>query len=456
MAAPKFVQLLISFDKDEWPSFKKYVLSQYTENSDTYRIFKWLQDRKNELNGMDDVYILASKQFKGMASKVFLNHLSLLYQLAERWMVNEQLNHENTTFKLLLHRNLQRRGMYHIADQLSNQLQKDLTNNKELSALWTKKEILHQEFYSYNPIKYEKGALALSQLMDATYEYIRHMLSVYQVELVNFGKIQKHDFQLEEEKSVKILLLLQVSGECSFFGKMYELIKFDKTECLESLKYDLVEGKWPKGSLEEVISTVYLIRKTSDLYERGSQLPTVQIISELFAFALKQGIYAEHGKLSPVTFRNIVGQLSRYQSFEFVRNFINEWYTQIASNFAESTRDVSHAINCLKNEKYEEIYYFTRMKQFADDTEKGMALSLHLIACFMDRKRDYDLYDTTMHNFVSYLNRHKVTFSAKFYKGLLNTVKIIKKMDHGYEVDLSLYDTIFYREWCEKMVKKKG
>ena len=96
------------------------------------------------------------------------------------------------------------------------------------------------------------------------------------------------------------------------------------------------------------------------------------------------------------------------------------------------------------------------MKQFADDTEKGMALSLHLISCFMDRKIDYDLYATTLHNFVSYLNRHKTTFSTKFYKGLLNTVKIIKKMDHGYEVDLSQYDTIFYREWCEKMVKKKG
>ncbi|HLO53313.1 MAG TPA: hypothetical protein VK169_03440 [Saprospiraceae bacterium] len=456
MAAPKFVQLLTSFDKDEWPSFKKYVLSQYTENSDTYRIFKWLQDRKNELSEMDDVYILASKQFKGMTSKVFLNHLSLLYQLVERWLVNEQLSYENTTFKLLLHRNLQRRGMYHIADQLSNQLQKDLTNHKELSALWAKKEILHQEYYSFNPIKYQKGAVVLSQLLNATYDYMYHLLSVYQVELVNFGKNQKHDYRVEEEKSLQLIQLLQKSENQLFFDKMYLFIKLDKTEYLEDLKNDLTNGIWPKGSLEEVVSTLYLIRKTTELYERGSLLPTVEIITELFAFSMKQGVYAEHGKLAPVTFRNIVGQLSRYQSFAFTKDFIDEWYVQVSSAFVESTRDVSHAMNCLKHEKYSEIFYYTRMKHFADDTEKALALSLHLIACFMNRKQDYDLYATTLHNYVSYLNRHKTTFSTKFYKGLLNTVKIIKKMDHGYDVDLSLYDTIFYREWCEKMVKKKG
>lgn len=456
MAAPKFVQLVTSFTKDEWLSFKKYVLSQYTENSDTYRIFKWLQERKNELNEMDDIYLLISKQFKGMTSKVFLNHLSLLYQLAEKWMVNEQLNHEETTFKLLLHRNLQIRGMYHLADQLSNQLQKELTHNKDLTALWTKKEILHQEYYSFNPIKYQKGALALSQLMETTYEYIQHLLNVYQVELINWGKIQKHAYHKEEERSLQLMKLLQKSKDQPFFEKMYLFIKLDKTEYLEDLKYSLINGIWPRGSLEEVASTIYLIRKTSELYERGSHLPIVEIITELFAFAMKQGVYAEHGKLTPVTFRNIVGQLIRYQSFDYIQDFINEWYVRVAPPHEESTKNISHAMNCIKHEKYNEIIYFTRQKVYSDENGKAIASLLHLIACFMDRENDYDLYSITLHNFSTYLTRHKNTFSSKFFKGVWNTVDIMKKLDHDVKIDLSLYDTIFYREWCEKMVKKKG
>jgi hypothetical protein len=454
MAAPKFVQLVTSFAKDEWLSFKKYVLSQYTENSDTYRIFKWLHDRKNELDEMGDVYILASKQFKGMTSKVFLNHLSLLYQLAEKWMVNEQLNHEETTFKLLLHRNLQIRGMYHLADQLSNQLQKELSKEKGLETLWAKREILHQEYYSFNPIKYQKGAIALSQLMETTYEYIKHMLSVYQVELINWGKIQKHDYHNEEEISLQLMKLLQKLENQPFFEKMYLFIKMDKTEYLEGLKNDLTSGIWSKGSLEEVISTLYLIRKTTALYERGIQLPIVQIITELFDFAMKQGVYAEHGKLAPVTFRNIIGQLIRYQSFDYIQDFINEWYVRVAPPHQESTKNISHAMNCFKHEKYNEIFYFTRQKVYSDENGKAIASLLHLIACFMDRESDYDLYAITLHNFSTYLTRHKNTFSSKFFKGVWNTVDIMKNLDQDGKVDLSQYDTIFYREWCEKMVKK--
>ena len=451
MAAPKIVHVLSTFDKQSWDSFKKFVLNNYSENSDTYRIFCWLSDKKSDLQAMDAPYEYAKKQFKSMSSKVFLNHLSLLYGLAEDWMVNDQLNHETTTFKLLLHRNLQKRGIYHLADQISNHLQKELSRENTLDSLSARKEILHQKYYSFNPIKYQKGAAALSQVMDSAFDYIYHLLSIYQVELTNFGKIQKHDYKQEEEKLLIIIQQLQKSENDLFFHKMHQLIKFDKTEYLEALKDNLISGQWPKGSLEEVISTLYLIRKSTELFERGSDLPTTQIISELFVFAMKQGVYAEHGKLAPVTFRNIIGQLCRFQSFEYIQDFINKWYIKISAKYPESTRNVCHAMNCLNHEKYNEIYHYTRMKHFSEETEKAKALSLYLIACFMDRKRNYDLYINTLHNFTSYLNRHKTTFSTKFYNGLLNTVVIMKKMDQGRPVDLNIYNTIFYRSWCEKI-----
>jgi hypothetical protein len=182
----------------------------------------------------------------------------------------------------------------------------------------------------------------------------------------------------------------------------------------------------------------------------------MQIITELFAFAMKQGVYAEHGKLAPVTFRNIIGQLSRYQSFDYVKDFINEWYMRIAPPHAESTKNISHAMNCFKHEKYNEIFKYTRQKQFSDDNEKAVAHLLYLIACFMDKKNDYDLYATSLHNYSLYLARHKKTFSTKFFKGLWNTIDIMKKLDHDRNIDLSLYDTIFYREWCERMIERKG
>lgn len=456
MATPKFVQFVSSLKKDEWLSFKKIVLGHYSENSDTYRIFKWIHDRKNELDEMGDIIVVASNQFKGMTSKVFLNHLSLLYLLSERWMVYEQLNHEETTFKLILHRNLQVRGLYHLADQHAKQLQKELCDKQDMETLWARRAIFHQEYYSFNPIKYKKGAAALSDLMHSTFDYIRHLLSVYQVELVNFGKIQKHNYIDEEEKVLQVMKLLQNSENQPFFDKMYQLIKLDKTEYLEDLKYSLISGIWPKGSLEEVASTIYLIRKTSELYERGSHLPFVEIITELFAFAMKQGVYTEHGKLAPVTFRNIVGQLSRYQSFDYINDFINEWHIRIAPPHAESTKNICHALNCFKHEKYSDIFNYTRLKQYSDDNAKAIASLLHLIACFMDRVNDYDLYSITLHNFSTYLNRHKNSFSSKFFKGVWNTVDIMKKLDHEKKVDLCQYETILYREWCEKMVKKKG
>lgn len=455
MAAPKILQILITLNKDEWYSFKKTVSSHFSENSDTYRVFAWLYDKKKDLASLNDVSAVVAKYFNGMTSKVFLNHLSILYQILEKWMVMDQLMKENATFKLILHRNLQKRGLYSFADQLSTQLQKEISDRNDIVAKSTQKEILHQEYYSFNPIKYQKRARGLSELVIATNEYISYILSIYKTELVNWGKIQNHDFTEYEEKLEGMIKLCHPMGN-NFFHRLFELFKHQNIEILDELKTRLFNNEWQKGSLEEVISTIYLIRKGAEMYEKSRNETLSKTITELMEFSMKQEVYTEHGKITPLTFRNIVGQLSKYQKFDYVQEFILRWYHQVTSEYLESTRDVCLAMNCFKNEKYEEIFLLTRMKHFHDDTEKALALSLHLIACFEQRDKDYDLYVTSLYNYTSYLKRNKSAFSPKFYIGMLNTIDILKKYDQGKEISLSAYDQIFYKDWCEKMMRKKG
>jgi hypothetical protein len=165
LAAPKLVQILATLPKDEWPSLKKNILHHTSETSDLFKIFKYMMDHREQLSDIIEIEPIVEKSFKKLGTKVFLNHLSTLYQYTESWLVNEQLNFEDHTFQLILHRALNKRGLYHQANQIADKLEKSYKGKQLLIDLQTLASIYHQSHYSYNPIKYENGAQSFTDVV---------------------------------------------------------------------------------------------------------------------------------------------------------------------------------------------------------------------------------------------------------------------------------------------------
>jgi len=455
MASPKLIQVLETFKPEEWSSFKKHISRFYTKNADTYKIFVWIMNKHTQLEKNADIISQLNLHFKNLSAKVILNHLSLLYNLAEQWMVTQQLDHDKETYKLLIHRNMQKRGLYHLADQFSNKLREDFYETADYHFLFTKRELLHQEYYSFNPKKYELGWSALEQLFETTIKFQSHVIQIYLVELINWGKITNTDFTNLEAKALAIISSYHDDLDNKFFYKLYQLMITDDLYIFQELTQRLLNEEWKEGSLEEVISTIYLIRKATEYYSKGLRIDSKLVIGTLYDFAMKRGVFLEHGKLAPITFRNIIINLCQNQSYSDINQFIETWYHQISAPLPESTRNVCHSLNNLKHNKFDAIFEYTRMKTYNDETEKAMSLSMHLIACFMQREADYDLYITTLNNFNSFLKRNKDAFTQRFYLGLFNFIEIMKSVDKKIKVNFDDYKTIYYREWCTFITKSQ-
>jgi hypothetical protein len=254
----------------------------------------------------------------------------------------------------------------------------------------------------------------------------------------------------------RIIAVIHKDHYGDFLIKLREVLQSDNVTLVIELIDRLVAGEWPAQSFEEVISTIYLIRKTSELHQRRFAIDAKSLLSKLYDFALAQGVYSEHGKLSPMTFSNIVTYHCTFQSFEFTQSFINKWYKKVASPFPTTTRDVAFALASFKYGYYSELIGLTRMKNFADHHEKAMALLLHLIGTFMNRSNDHEMYENDLHNFVSYLTRNKKEFSLKVFKGKMNLIDFLKKVDKkSKRINLKSYDYLFFRDWCDKLLKEK-
>ena len=73
MNGNKLIQVLSSLNKEEWIAYRKYLLMHTTEDSDNYRVFAYLQKRKDKLENLPELEEIRSKHFITLNSKSILN-----------------------------------------------------------------------------------------------------------------------------------------------------------------------------------------------------------------------------------------------------------------------------------------------------------------------------------------------------------------------------------------------
>lgn len=457
----KLITVLSNLSKGEWQSLKKHVLANTSKESDVFSIFTFLYSHKDKISTIEEVEPIVKKHFKHLTVKVFLNHMSTLFQWLETWLVMQEIAHEKYTFDLTLLKALNRRGHYNLANQVHQKLEKKINDNEAWDTEKSKAKaiMLHYQHYSNNPIKYEKGAILYKELIDNYTLYIKEQLLLYKAELHNWGRIQKYDFSEEIMNIDKLSGIFKDSELCMTLHALNDLYEKEDVNALLKLCESLFEGKFEKHSENQTIINFYLIQRILYFRHKGVAMnDSTTIILNLYEYGLHQGIFSEYGKLNVVTFRNIINTMAAFQTYEATALFIDKWVHNVESIDTQSVKKIAYAINCFHHERYEEIPLLTRAIEYNALDEKILVLTLNVIATFINRYKDYEIYITSIENFELLLKRNKSKLSEKQYLSILNLIHFIKKYDkanYSTEIDLSEYKYLFYRSWCEKMLIKR-
>lgn len=458
----KLVAVLSLLEKEEWGDLQDFILGKTSSESDLFRVFLFFKAHKETLHLLSETEAVVDRFFSHLTTKVFQNHMSTLFAYTESWLAIREMLTKKYESDLFLLEAYNRRGAYKLANQTYESFETKLSNEKHLDLTLEKSRhrALTAQYFSNNPIKNEAGGKLYEQLVESGLKSVKEHALIWLTELYNFGAVTEYDYSALIQTLHSLIPLLPESQLSQDLNKLVCLFSDNDFTAFESLLDSLKNNAYQEGAFTHTLITLYLIVKGNTLHSMG-KLHTVAAIAELYNIAMESGVLMEKGRISMVRFTNMISALSAIESYGWVEQFITRWIGNVITTDLEGSTQLAHALNCFYHEKYKDVIRFTAQTSYGSPDQKLRAFALHVIALYMLRFDDYETFKTQLKNFSLSLQRQKKILNKKQYFSYYNLVDFLKKIDLSdrkpVAIQLSDYNYLVYRSWCEKMLQtKKG
>ena len=455
----KLVSVLLTFDKEDWSSFQRYLGSYTAETSHLFKVFNYLKSVKDQLSNLPEVDEVVERSFPHLTAKVLQNHMSVLLQHLEKWLSIQEMQRSKFDEDLYLLKAYNRRSLYKLADQIQSRLEKKIEAHTafDFETERCKSQMFYLQYFSNNPIKNIAGVTMLEQMvLSYIHSYKEHCL-LFMNELENWGEIKKHDYSERIRTLEQSCVDIPNSPLCIDLDLLWKVTKNNDVSALNSISENLLAHKYLPGGFIQIILTEYAILKNNLLSNRGFNTNRLNMAA-LYEYALNTGVLMENGKVSVIRIANVVTALAWYKPYEWVEAFILRWIDNVLTTNKEGTKNLLLALNCLHHEKYDQMLNFTNGANYGSPDQKIRAMGLHVIALFMHRKEDYETFKHQLRNMQLLLKRNKTSMAIRQFHGNYNLLDFLKHLDRNdlkrIHIDLSKYPHLMYRTWCEKQVDK--
>lgn len=452
MGNSKLVRTLATLSKDEWSSLRKYILMSHDKTTEAFKIFSEFQKRKEKLNSPFDTSALHKKYFGKLTSKGFSNLLSRINKTIEDWLAIQQFENQNYARELSLVKAYNSRGLYQHADRIATKLEKQIAVDTTLDLAKTDiiHQLLHTQYYSDNPIKYNLTNNLLKELVITHKQYYHQLSLQYIAEMINWGAIKNLDFKSELDQLDNILPQFESDELTKELGIMIKLVKNKDLDSLYWLTNSLLQGKFSIDSEIHDLVTLYLISFSLKIWMKG-ELSNPDKLVELYEYGLSSGALLRSGKIPQTRFYNILSTIGAIKDYYWTDGFVDRWIIKVDAINIDSAVALSKAYNNFYHQKYEEMRALLSKVKFEFTEQKLRSLGLILIAQYKDSS-SHDLLPDQIDNFRRTLKRNKHRYSHIFLESHLNLIEVIEwmysKKYKQVQLNLDKYKYLIYRQWC--------
>lgn len=459
MKKSKLTIALGDFSKEEWISYRKYLLMHIREDSECFAVFKFLQLKKYTLSDLPELEKVRQKYFPGMSLKVLGNYISKLYIWLEQWIIHDHMLKDDLQFKLNLVKIYNRRGLYHLADQTANQLDKKLNQKKgyNIEQSKIKADLLYYQYYSDNPQKYIAGPTLLQEVVNSHLKYSSQKLQLFIAELYNWGELNNYDYQAS---IVLIDELINRMPEHELSQLMYHLktmVADNNAESYYKLTEILYNDVLDNKSDLHIIVSLYLMAFSIRLWSKEKIRETASIF-RIHNYCLETGIFLIDGKIDSHRFCITTSTLSYIGGQEETKKYIDQWVDIVNCKDTNSIKNLNYAINHFYHEKYEEALDCIIKAETLPSLERNLALDIQSIALYKKRFEDFELFQNHLNNFKRTLARKSNRRGKESSKQHLNLIKLLETMsdpDCNYnDINIHDYSPLIYRSWFLRELKR--
>lgn len=450
----KLISCLSVLSKEEWTSFRKFLLMKTGEESDNYLLFKAFQKRKSKLTTMKNADKIWREEFGHMSQKAFANLQSRVMNWLEEWLVfyDAQKNKHKQNVELIEAYN--KRGLYQLADQIYNKTLKQLEDDESAENDHIIASLHKVQYFSDNPIKNTIGVPLLEDVVHAHIQWQSKQTSLYLAELHNWGDIKHVEFAIEKELCKQIIIQEKLSPA---YQLVIKLVAEKDPRYLIELIQELESEKFKEGTNTLIMLFNYCLIYYMRLYNKG-KIDNPKLFLKLYNTGMINGSFFSNGKIPTRRFHNIVNAISLYVPKKQCDQFIEKWSDQVSTIDLESSKNIALAISCMCYEKYSEMIELLRGTYYEDVTMKIKAGSLLNIALYEEGDEYYDSLHNHLFNFKRQLKRNQSKLSEKFYHASLNLIDFIEKLisqnkSITNKIELVDYPYLMYRSWAKRKLK---
>ena len=386
MKQAKLIEGLRLLGKEEWISFRKYLLMYHSESSDNYRLLDDLYQKRDILDSIEYINELQEPLFASMSPKVFSNLMSRVYHKFEEWFYWYEGKKDVIQRDIGLVKIYNRRGAFGLADKTFNRVEKKLVNQEGLDMATHRElyQLYYNHYFSDNPVKYLRKGEIFETFATYYLKYLKEQSLLYLAEMHNLETIHQHDFSFMMRVMSRFVQSIESSKVSHILEQVYLLIREDNVEAFLKLKDVVFREEISRYSDLYVLAILYLNSFSLRLWN-SNKITDPNLILEIQEFSLGTGVIFNTGKIPFIRFMNIVSALGYIKDSSAAYEFVEKWKHLVGDESKEAVHALSYAFLRFSEGNYDEVISQLIGVKFETEWGKKRALSLELIGLFKNR-----------------------------------------------------------------------
>ncbi|MEE9373112.1 MAG: hypothetical protein V3V00_08675 [Saprospiraceae bacterium] len=426
MRKSKLFDLLRSLEKEEWKSFRSFLLSRHKEGTEMILLYDYISKYKGDWNHKYlDKDRANSLLFKKKSNKNFLNLMHQLRTEILDYFAWEDMQRDPRDMNLHTLKSLNRRGLFLSSTGLNNHFQKSIDKSPiDLWNSWYQLQANHILKFSDNPIKAGREPELWKQMAGIWHRFKTHLDLFYQADAMNIMKLYPDNLSTDISELVPGKSDLADDFIANILRDLVAFTVSDDQDLYMKIFDTLIDGKIQLTSNFGGVVLDYLINYNIRKAKKG-QGDYVELF-RLYDFGLNTGLLFDNGEISDSRFLVAVELASLEEVKMDPMAFIDTW----SSSLNKETRDdvillARSSANIYGGRAGHAIAELNQYK-FSNPRHQNSMRILLLMADFTDNYDNTEFLNNQLRNFYEYTKRHEKVSSPLHYEAIINFCKILR------------------------------
>jgi len=423
----KLFKVLSTLGEVEWIEFREHLKANTQQKSIVLSLYHYIFKRRHKLDSKKLAMSEVRTQISGYRSEKYIRNLmSQLYNHLEEYLILNEFRLQKEDQKLYLFNALNKRGLYHLANNYASKLRsqwgdtkmKDHKNYRRLL------QLSHAHYLSNNPIKNVKKVDLLSELFKSYNSYAEVMLKFYSFLFANEKKIT--DISKIEDEILDFNTHFNVDSETNLLNTIINL-RLLLTEDNNAFNYLFEElcsdSHYYSDELAKIVYIKCRVYVTKQVASQNAQFS--EKLLAIYEVGIQRGYILFNGRMSVLQFYNIFSTACGLGKVNWAKNYLIKYINLVPAESVSYIKLFSTAELHFVGYSYFKAIEILNQVQLVDINLKSIQRFMLLCSFFVTHD-SYSFIDAQINNYNQFFYYNKTKLSNSYLEASLNLGRIIR------------------------------